>query len=41
MELGDKLEKKRFELIQGRIPETLTITDDEDEEELSKNNKKR
>jgi len=30
MELGDKLEKKQFELIQGRTPDTLTITDDEE-----------
>jgi hypothetical protein len=36
MELGDKLEKQRFELIQGRTPDILTITDDEDEEELPK-----
>jgi hypothetical protein len=34
LELGDKLEKQRFELIQGRTPDTMSITDDEDEEEL-------
>jgi|TARA_R110000765_G_scaffold74273_1_gene145541 hypothetical protein len=33
LELGDKLEKQRFELIQGRTPDTLTITDDDEEEE--------
>jgi hypothetical protein len=41
MELGDKLEKKRFGLIQGRTPDVLTVTDDDEEEELPKNNKKR
>ena len=40
IELTDKLEKKQFELIQGRTPDVLTVTDD-DEEELPKNNKKR
>ena len=37
MELGDKLEKQRFGLIQGKTPDVLTITDDdEDDEELPK-----
>ena len=40
MELGDKIEKKQFALLQGRTPDVLTVTDD-DEEELQKNNKKR
>ena len=36
IELTDKLEKKQFELIQGKIPDILTITDNESEEELPK-----
>tara|TARA_B110001454_G_scaffold140407_1_gene130378 strand:+ start:980 stop:1291 length:312 start_codon:yes stop_codon:yes gene_type:complete len=52
MELGEKLEKKQFELIQGRTPDILIVTDNESEEEhpkkynfreksSPKNNKKR
>jgi len=33
MALGDKLEKQRYELIQGKIPEQYNITDDELSEE--------
>ena len=29
MELGDKLEKQRFDLIQGKIPEQYNVTDEE------------
>ena len=29
MELGDKLEKQRFDLIQGKVPEQYTVTDDD------------
>jgi hypothetical protein len=36
MELGDKLEKKQFEQIQGRTPDILTVTDNESEEDLPK-----
>jgi len=29
MALGDKLEKQRFDMIQGRIPEEYNVTDEE------------
>lgn len=29
MELGDKLEKQRFETVQGKTPDEMTITDDD------------
>jgi hypothetical protein len=28
LELGDKLEKQRFNLVQGKTPEQYTVTDD-------------
>ena len=32
MALGDKLEKQRYEIIQGRLPEQYSLTDDDFDE---------
>ena len=29
MALGDKLEKQRYEIIQGKLPEQFSLTDDD------------
>jgi|TARA_R110001606_G_scaffold361401_1_gene514502 hypothetical protein len=36
MALGDKLEKQRYEMIQGKLPEQFSITDDDFDEETKK-----
>ena len=34
MALGDKLEKQRFEVIEGKIPEQFSLTDDDLDEDI-------
>jgi molecular chaperone GrpE (heat shock protein) len=34
MALGDKLEKQRFEVIEGKIPEQFSLTDDNLDEDI-------
>ena len=38
MALGDKLEKQRFDLIQGKIPEQYNVTDEEIDKEKKDEN---